>query len=342
MHTLDDLCREIVDGGPAGEPLDPHCLAAVFVRFFGLSVRPAMDELTGLLHTVGVGSVSGAPLPRGLRGIHASAPEGGYDIHYREDQWEGAQEHTVLHETYEIICETLSGLHPGSPPIGNVCREADRFAAAVLMQPGPFAAYARATGFDVVALQKRYGRAYASVTLRLGEVMRDQPLVAVLYERGEKGEPSAWTEPPAPGAFRVKVAARTPGFGTTGSRFLSQLAGRHAAPRDAAISRLGCRARSAHRAERHTPRRAPSPSLPGPSSGMGGWRRWPSLPCLTATGSCSCLSSPTLPSSACAAAPRRHLPRPACRPGARRSSPYPWHGRTTTRRSGAALEPERR
>ena len=66
--------------------------------------------------------------------------------------------HTVLHETYETICETLSGLHPGSPPIGNICREADRFAAALLMQPGPFAAYAKATGFDVAALQKRYGR----------------------------------------------------------------------------------------------------------------------------------------------------------------------------------------
>ena len=220
MQTLDSLCREIVDGGPAEEPLDPYCLAAVFVRFFGLSVRPGMDELTDLLRSAGVGSVSGAPLPRGLRGFHASAPQGGYDIHYSENQWEGAQEHTVLHETYEIICETLSGLHPGSPPVGNVCREADRFAAAVLMQPGPFAAYARATGFDVVALQKRYGRAYASVTLRLGEVMRDQPLLAVLYERGEEGEPSAWTEPPVPDAFRIKVAARTPGFGPLGSPLL--------------------------------------------------------------------------------------------------------------------------
>ena len=220
MHTLDDLCREIVDAGPAEEPLDPHCLAAVFVHFFGLSVRPGMDELTELLRTAGVGAVSGAPLPRGLRGFHASAPQGGYDIHYLEDQWEGAQEHTVLHETYEIICETLGSLHPGSPPVGNVCREADRFAAAVLMQPGPFAAYARATGFDVVALQKRYGRAYASVTLRLGEVMRDQPLLAVLYERGERGEPSGWAEPPAPGALRVKVTARTPGFGALDSRLL--------------------------------------------------------------------------------------------------------------------------
>ena len=218
MDTLDGFCREIMDDGPSEAPLDPFRLAAVFVRFFGLSIRPAMDELTQLLHAAGVGAVSGAPLPRGLRGFHSSALEGGYDIHYMEDQWEGAQEHTVLHETYEIICETLGGLHPSSPPAGNVCREADRFAAAVLMQPGPFAAYARATGFDVVALQKRYRRAYASVTLRLGEVMRDQPLVAVLYERSEKGDSSVWAEPPAPGAFRVKVAARTPGFGTTGSR----------------------------------------------------------------------------------------------------------------------------
>ena len=64
--------------------------------------------------------------------------------------------HTVLHETYEIINETLSELHPSPPSIGNVCREADRFAAVVHMQPGPFAAYTRATCFDVVALQKRF------------------------------------------------------------------------------------------------------------------------------------------------------------------------------------------
>ena len=33
---------------------------------------------------------------------------------------------------------------------------------------------------------------HASVTLRLGEVMRNQPLPAVLYERGDKGEPSIY------------------------------------------------------------------------------------------------------------------------------------------------------
>ncbi len=220
IKTLDDFCREHMDAAPARERTDPFSLADAFVRFFGLSLRPTLDELTSLLRAARIGTVLGAPLSGSLQGVHYSAPGGGYDIHYREDQWAGAQEHTVLHETYEIICETLGDLYPGSPLSGDVCREADRFAAAVLMQPAVFAAYAEATGLDVVALQKRYGRAYASVTLRLGEVMRAQPLLSVLYERKERGGPSAWDESPAPGALQVKAAARTPGFGVPDSRLL--------------------------------------------------------------------------------------------------------------------------
>ena len=219
-RTLDDFCRERMGAAPAWARTDPVSLADAFVRFFGLSLRPTLDELTGLLRAARIGTVLGAPLSGSLRGVHYSAPGGGYDIHYREDQWAGAQEHTVLHETYEIICETLGDLYPGSPLSEDVCREADRFAASVLMQPAVFAAYAEATGLDVVALQKRYGRAYASVTLRLAEVMRDRPLLAVLYERQERGGPSAWDESSASGALRVKAAARTPGFGAADSRLL--------------------------------------------------------------------------------------------------------------------------
>ena len=218
--TLDDFCRERMDAAPSGERTNASSLAGAFVRFFGLSLRPTMDELAGLLQKAGIGTVLGAPLSGSLQGLHYSAPGGGYDIHYREDQWAGAQEHTVLHETYEIICETLGDLHHGPPPVRDVCREADRFAAAALMQPAVFAAYAEATGLDVVALQKRYGRAYASVTLRLGEVMRGQPLLAVLYERRERGGPSSWAEQSAPAQFRATVVARTPGFGAADSRLL--------------------------------------------------------------------------------------------------------------------------
>ena len=55
-----------------------------------------------------------------------------------KDQPEGARVHTVLHETYEIIHETLCDLHAASPPPITVCREANRFAAAVLLQPDAF------------------------------------------------------------------------------------------------------------------------------------------------------------------------------------------------------------
>ena len=94
-----------------------------------------------------------------------------------------------------------------------------RFAAAVLMQPEGFAAFAEASGFDVTALQREYGRAFASVALRLSEVMRDQPLLAVLYERGEREGPLFRTTAPV-AYFRASVVARTPGFGARKSRVL--------------------------------------------------------------------------------------------------------------------------
>ena len=212
--TLDDFCEAVMRDLPRGGLLDPAALARAFVDSFGLSSRPAMEELTTALLGAGVGSISGSRLPNSLRGFHVAVAERAYAIRYSADEWEGAWEHTVLHETYEILRERLHDRYPGVPyPRGKrLCRDADRFAAAVLMQPEVFAPFAESSGFDVVALQRVYGRAYASVTLRLAEVMRHQPLLAVLYERKERGEPSSWTEPPDPARFRTTVVARTPGF----------------------------------------------------------------------------------------------------------------------------------
>ena len=63
-----------------------------------------------------------------------------------------------------------------------MCKRADRFAAAVLMQRDTFAVSARRRGFDVIALHEEFGRSFASVTMRLAEVLDDPPLAAVLYE----------------------------------------------------------------------------------------------------------------------------------------------------------------
>jgi hypothetical protein len=205
-----DFCQNLLDDA-LDRGLDPEGVAARFVRYFNVSGHPTVPELTVLLKEAGFGTVTGRCLET-MKGIHYSAPGGGYDIHYRDDLWEGSKEHTVLHETFEIIDETLCDLYSGSVPVRRVCRQADRFAAAALMPPDVFSPFAEASGFDVVALQGMYQRAYSSVAIRLAEVMRHQPLLAVLYERKQKGEPWEWPLTATPDDFTAKVVARTPGF----------------------------------------------------------------------------------------------------------------------------------
>ena len=196
----------------------------------------------------------------------------------------------MFHEAYEIIHETLCDLHSGSPLERKECREADRFAAAVLMQPEVFAFLAEASRFDVIALQKAYACSCASVTLRLAEVMREQPLLAVLYERRERGDPIGWAESPAPGALPATVVRRTPGFGAPDSRLLCGSRGRHApgGARPSPAARWPSRLPAP--AGRRTLRR--SPSQPGPSSGRGGWPTSWWSPRGTATRPSSRLRSP--------------------------------------------------
>ena len=217
--TLDDFCRDLLDNELFRDTLDSERMAAAFADCFGLSGRPTLAGLTALLRDAGFGTVSARPLD-GLKGVHFGAPRGEYDIYYREDLWDGAKAHTVLHEAYEIIHETLCALHSDDPPERSVCREADRFAAAVLMPPETFAAYALASGLDVVALQGVFQCSYASVAMRVAEVMRQQPLAVLLYERKDKGDPSSWSAQINFESFKATVVKRTPGFGPPGSHLL--------------------------------------------------------------------------------------------------------------------------
>ena len=207
-RTREDFCRGVLDDSPR-EALDQERLAARFVRYFDVPARPTMDELRSMLRRAGFGEVSGRHLD--VKGIHYSAPGGGYDIHYRDDLWHGTQDYSVLHETYEIIHETLWDMNSGDAPDRTVCREAERFAAAVLMQPRVFKPLALEWGLDVPALQQAFRCSYASVTIRLAEVLRHPPLMAILYEREDDGDPAGWTEPPE---LRATVVRRTRGFGS--------------------------------------------------------------------------------------------------------------------------------
>ena len=223
--TIDGFCGELLRDDCPGARLEPERLAADFARRFRVPLRVSLDDLAVLLENAGIGTVSGARLKQGLRGVHYSLPAGSYAIQYEERQWEGGKVHTVLHETCEIIHEQVWDRHSGSKPPREICPEADRFAAAVMMPPETFAAYAQASGLDVPALQRLFRCACLSVTRRLGETMRQQPLLAVLYERRGR-DPEAWRERPSPGEFRATAVVRTPGFGERSSPLLCGYRGR--------------------------------------------------------------------------------------------------------------------
>ncbi len=226
--TLDGFCRLLVDGPAPRVRLHPTAIAREFVDFFGLSAFPHMAEIETRLKGSGAATIVYSSDTRGLRGYHTGTKNGGYEIVIDESESNATQEHTALHEAYEIVRERLCDLYPhvGAPLGRSKCRQADRFAASTLMQPYWFSLFAEASGFDVVALQRTYGRAYSSLTIRLAEVMRHQPLLAVLYERTENGKPRQWAADTPPEVFNAKVVARTPGFRIrTRKRPLSNLRG---------------------------------------------------------------------------------------------------------------------
>ena len=257
-RTREDFCRRLLDESPR-EALDPERLAARFVRYFDVPARPTMEQIKALLKRAGFGEVSGRR-HLDVKGIHYSAPGGGYDIHYREDMWAGTQDYSVVHETYEIIYETLCDMDSGSPPDRIVCTQAERFAAAVLMQPRAFEPLALEWGLDVLKLQRAFLCSYAAVTIRLAEVLRQPPFMAVLYAREDKSDPAGWTDPLD---LRAKVVRRTRGFGT--STTFPICGERGGLPRRGRpIPPAPWRSRPPATAQRDTPTTAAAPPSPGP------------------------------------------------------------------------------
>ena len=116
--TLDGFCRLLVDGGAPGVRLHPTAIAREFVDFFGLSAFPRMDEIETRLKGAGVATVVYSSDTRGLRGYHTGTRSGGYEIVIDESESNATQEHTALHEAYEIVRERLCDLYPHvrSPP----------------------------------------------------------------------------------------------------------------------------------------------------------------------------------------------------------------------------------
>ena len=185
--------------------LEPEGFAADFSGLFPTAGLSRPEPAGRAVRADGYRQGVPAKLPGTLRGVHYTLPDGSYAIHYQEGQWAGTSEYTLLHEGYEIVYETLWDRCHNEAPEQKVCSEADRFAAAALMPPETFAAYARASGLDVVELHRVFRCSYSAAALRLGEVLCAQPLAVVLYEREDDGDPATWERPTKLGDLRATV-----------------------------------------------------------------------------------------------------------------------------------------
>ena len=238
-RTLEEFCDGLMADDHPMERLGPEEFAAEFSAYFQLPAWRGLNRLAELFERTGIGKVSPAKLPGTLRGIHYTLPDGSYAIRYQEGQWEGSSEYTLLHEGYEIVYETLWDRCQNEAPERKVCSEADRFAAAVLMPPETFAAYARASGLDVVALHRVFGCSYSAAALRLGEVLCAQPLAVILYERKEQGDPAPWLAPTRRRGPAGHGGQADGGIMAVPFPFAQRLAGRQAPQGQAPLRRFG-------------------------------------------------------------------------------------------------------
>ena len=219
--TVKGFCGDLLDEHRQGREHSLEAIAARFVERFGVSARPTLEELKALLREGGFGEVKEMSMEGSPKGLHVGIAGQECHIYYKEELWQGARDYTVLHESYEIMHETLCDLATGTKADREVCREANRFAAGVLMQPGEFQILAEASGLDVIALQREYRYAYAAVALRITEVVRNLPYSVVLYERPGRTDPAMWPRGDDLAALRATVVRWTKGMGPPASGLIT-------------------------------------------------------------------------------------------------------------------------
>ena len=182
-NPLRRFCRGLMDKYGELTLVGADVLAAEFVDEFGLQPRFSLATLSALTERVGIPKLVPAALPEGLAGLHAS----------REDSWaiyydyssRGTRPHaTILHEIYEIIWHHLRDLGATRQEDAAAAeREAERFAAAVLLPAEEFRTDALRMGFDVVGLQRAWRRSYPLVARRLQELFEAElALSVVIFE----------------------------------------------------------------------------------------------------------------------------------------------------------------
>ena len=134
-----------------------------------------MATLSAVARACGA-TVSPHRMPGKLRGYHEVIDGNRVNIYYREDDSLSGKENTILHELREIMEPFFAGFCSSYNPLSirALHREADRFAAAVLLPQGPFRDKVYETGLDIPALGQFYAKSHAQILLRIGEVLHGE------------------------------------------------------------------------------------------------------------------------------------------------------------------------
>lgn len=232
-RSLNDFCTSMLKtyGRPETFAYNTGCLANQFVEYFGLSSYPNLMELKLLLDlyhkmaSIQPGSMGG------LAGCHYLDNFEKWNIEYQATDWQGRIEFTVIHECYEAIQETFENIVRGykayRDPDEPTCMKpyANRFAAAVLMQPEVFLPVLLESGLDIFSLRLRFCmRSYASVAIRVRELLKpptvdgDIDFLIAIYDRNSEGEPRHWDFSCCADDFSTGCVVKTSGIRLSGSR----------------------------------------------------------------------------------------------------------------------------
>ncbi|MBD3342426.1 MAG: ImmA/IrrE family metallo-endopeptidase [Candidatus Lokiarchaeota archaeon] len=183
--SINDFCRYIFDKYEDLHLISEETMAKEFRKFYRLPKIVSLSELYNLCKRLGIKKLEGMDfLTRKLRGFHDRYKKGEYAVYYSNNDWQGAKEHTILHELREIISETFEKIHKGYKKPSNLEFLANEFAAAVLMPQQDFLNAIYETGFDALKIREMFFRSYSSAVLRMASVLYGkQRFIGVLYEK---------------------------------------------------------------------------------------------------------------------------------------------------------------
>lgn len=189
MNELDCLrlyCEHLIkkygDPSHVSEDLKADEFRQFFIKDLPVNVRSL--RLVACVCGFKTEAIESDKMPAKLRGYHEMI-DNKKTVYYREEDSQSGIQNTILHETREMMEPLFVKSYPGYQPLRTRALHfaANHFAAAVLLPQDRFVEDIYNTGFDVLALAKKYSKSCAQILLRMGEVLQGKIFFyGALYE----------------------------------------------------------------------------------------------------------------------------------------------------------------